>query len=95
VYEGILLRLRRDPTFRMDPEDLYRWSCRWMQAAREGATTKDERVAAVADHLARMQKWQQAVAAGQAQGLWSPLDLAAAEFYHLEAQAWFEQEKAP
>jgi hypothetical protein len=95
VYETLLERYRRDGGFQLDPEKLYLWSRRWMEAEREVGTERAERVATVEKHLERMKKWEQMVEAARRQGLtFTEGDVAAAQFYRLEAEAWLAQEKA-
>jgi hypothetical protein len=94
VYEGTLARYRRDSTFRMDPETLHLWSRRWMDADHELAQTRAARLAAVEGHLARMRDWEKQVTAAKEQGFVTPVDLAAAEFFRLEAETALAREKA-
>lgn len=42
-------------------EEFYRWSRRWMEAERDRATSKDERIAAIEAHLERMREQEQAI----------------------------------
>jgi hypothetical protein len=95
VYESLMARRRGDPGFHFDPDQGYQWSRRWMEAEGEASGTKDGRVAAVEAHLERMKKWEKGVEADRrVGGVFSPGDLAAAEFYRLEAEAWLAKEKA-
>ncbi len=94
VYESLMDRRQREPGFHFDPDQAYPWSRRWMEAEKEAAQTKAERVTAVEGHLERMKKWEKSVEADRRiGGVLSPGDLAAAEFYRLEAKAWLAKEK--
>jgi hypothetical protein len=94
VYEGTLVRYRRDVMFRMDPEMVYLWSRRWMEADREVAQTRAARLAAVEGHLARMRDWEKQMTVAKGQGVAAAMDVAAAEFYRLDAEAALAREKA-
>jgi hypothetical protein len=75
------------------PEDVYLWSVRWLNAQRDLASRKEEEMAALEDHLRRMQNLQRRVAA-LARELMSPTEVQAAEYYRLEAELWLAQAKA-
>jgi hypothetical protein len=78
-----------------DAETVYRWSVRWMNAQRDLAAAKAERVAAVEDHVKRMQKLEQMAEARHKVGLpGSPLEANAAKFYCVQAEGWLAREKA-
>jgi hypothetical protein len=94
VYEHLLERYKLDPNFQNEPERSYLWSRRWMEAERQAAGTKAGRVAAVEGHLERMKKWEKVFKEGVERGIFSPGDVAAAEFYRLEAEGWLAEEKA-
>jgi hypothetical protein len=55
VYEGMLEKAN---TFGgpSDPEKLYPWSHRWMEAEQDASEKKTDRVAAAEGHLDRMKK---------------------------------------
>jgi hypothetical protein len=94
VYEGMLNRMRIDAAFKLDSDALYLWSRRWMEAQREVASSKAERTAAAEAHLERMRKWEKLVVGAKgAGGFYSPTDVAAAEYYRLDAEALLGQEQ--
>jgi len=95
VYEGSLARFGIDARYKPEIEHFHLWSRRWMEAEREAAGTKAERTAAAQGHLGRMKKWAKLVEQdNKAGGTFSGADVAATEFYCLEAEAWLAQEKA-
>jgi hypothetical protein len=92
VYQGILDRAKVDPTFQQTAiESLNLWSRRWLEAQRELSDKKEDRIAAAADHLERMKKLQADVTASKKGGLGTAADVAAADFYCLEAEQWLTQ----
>jgi hypothetical protein len=102
VYETMLLAWQEEPpgprhelSLPRDLESFYRWSRRWAEAESESAAGKDGRVAAAGAHLDRMKKWEQFLRQLRKKGgLVSGSDVAAAEFFRLEAESWLEKEKA-
>jgi hypothetical protein len=93
TYRGMIERAKVDPNANADPERLYLWSRRWMEAERELATKAEEKVAAVEAHLDRMKTREAFVRKMIEKGFASPVDLAAQEFYRLEAEQWLAQLK--
>jgi hypothetical protein len=73
-----------------DGEKVYRWSRRWMEAERDLATTKAERVAALQGHLERMKKLEEEVQ-GYARGTIPFQQLAATKFFRAEAETWLAE----
>jgi hypothetical protein len=78
-----------------DGENVYRWSRRWMEAERDVATTRAERVAAVERHLERMKELEQEVHNyGRIHSTIPILEMAATTFYRAEAKTWLAEESA-
>jgi hypothetical protein len=71
------------------PEDVYRWSRRWMEAAQELGEGK----AAAEAHLERMRELKRLVKALLEGGLATALEAAAADYYVAEAEGWVAQRK--
>ena len=75
------------------PDEVYKWSVRWLQAERDMSPKKADEVAALEAHLKRMTELEKVV--GTQTGVLLPqrakLD---AEWYCLEAQLWLAQAKA-
>jgi hypothetical protein len=85
VYDGMLAKAKTfgDPA---DPEKLYRWSRRWMEAECDTTDKKTDHVAAAEAHLDRMKK-REALARELAKtGQIGPVEVAAAEYYRLKAE---------
>ena len=93
VYEGIFQRARIDPNAALDPDKLALWSRRWMEAERELGDTKEQKIAAVQGHLDRMKKLEGTVKQMLQARLVSPIEVAAQEYYRLEAEQWLAQAK--
>jgi hypothetical protein len=75
--------------------DVYTWSLRWLNAQRDQASKKEDRVSALSEHLKRMQELAQVVRKMFEGGRGSPLDSLAADFYLREAELRLAQAKAP
>jgi hypothetical protein len=88
------LKRRQIEVLAVDPEYLYRWSRRWLQAERALADSKNKRVAACAAHLERMRGLEtledQMVRSAAA----APGDLHAVKFYRIEAEQLLAEAKA-
>jgi len=77
-----------------DPELLYRWSVRWMEAQSDLNDKKEDRVRAAEEHLVRMKDLEGTVTELVKNGLIRGYEPAAAEFYRLEAEKWLAERKA-
>lgn len=77
------------------PEDLYRWSRRWLEAQLDLTGIKEERVAALRDHLKRMQELEKKTAALAQTGQGSTADASAGKFYRLQAELWLARGRVP
>jgi hypothetical protein len=96
VYEATWqhhLQAPEDVPFNLD--FYHDWSIRWMQAERDLSRTKAEDIAALEEHLKRMQGWKdlcekQAQDRGAAPKYW----VSWAEFFQLEAEDWVAAAKA-
>lgn len=93
AYELGLEMRQHDPEA-VDREHFYRWSVRWMEAERDAAQTEAERVTALARHLKRMQLAKEKMKELHDQGLVSTFDIASADYFYQEAEAWLTAEKA-
>jgi hypothetical protein len=105
VYEGILLRqfsgvpvkglgLPPGPAFGLDLfEHLHRWSLRWLAAQRETSDKPADQMAALKAHLARMRDLAKMAKSGKKGGTLAAYDVAATEFFLLEAEKLLEAAK--
>jgi hypothetical protein len=87
VYKGILERRQVDASAVTDPDRLYQWSQRWMEAEQELSDKKDDRIRAAEAHLDRMKKVETTLTGllKKAHTV-TPGDAAAATFFRLEAE---------
>ncbi len=92
TYRLDLERMRVGQT--VEPEHLYRWSRRWLDAQRDVAANPGERVTAYAEHLKRMESVAAMVRAQVQAGKATAADGAAADYYRAQAELWLEQAKA-
>jgi hypothetical protein len=76
------------------PEDVYLWSARWLNVQRDLASKKEEQIAALVDHLRRMQELKQRVENLAKAGMVLPTEVNAVEYYRVEAELWLAQEIA-
>lgn len=74
----------------MDPEILYRWSKRWLDSEKANATPKEARVA-LSNHLARMERLKKDQESRTELGTGEPGNLAATEYYFLEAKEFLKK----
>ena len=74
--------------------DHYLWSMRWMDAQRDVATTRGERTAAAEAHLERMRKFHKDMAELAKSKVVSQFELAATEYYFVEAEEVLARERA-
>ena len=74
--------------------DHYLWSMRWMDAQRDVARTKVERTAAAEAHLERMRKFHKDMAELAKSNVVSQFELAATEYYVVEAEELLARAKA-
>jgi len=75
VYKGMFRR-----------REMSRWSLRWMDAEQEVNATKEGRIAAARAHLERMKKWEDFLRDQVKGSLAAPYEVAAGEYYRLEAE---------
>jgi hypothetical protein len=93
VYQGTLDRAKVDPGAALDPEKLYQWSRRWMEAEQELSDKKKDRVAAAEAHLERMKKLESVFKTYFEKGLVGPVEPAAQTYFRLEAERGLAQIK--
>lgn len=68
-------------------EEIYLWSCRWLDAERASRTKPEDQLVAFAAHVERMKKLDELVKARNRSGtLKHAWDVAAAEYYRLDAE---------
>ncbi len=77
----------------IQPEDIYRWSVRWLDAQLDDPATGKAVPQAFADHAKRMIDLEAQVQAGYQKGLKPAFDLAAVSYYKLEAELWVARGK--
>jgi hypothetical protein len=93
VYQHTMTMWRHG-TVAIGPEEMYRWSQRWLEAQRDLAGGKEERLTALREHLERM-KGLEKIAEGQVRaGQGSQRDVAEASYYRLQAELWLSREIA-
>jgi hypothetical protein len=86
AFEAVRKRSTVDPVA-FDPEKLYRWSRRWMEAEQESSGTKEARVAAAEAHLERMKKLEGVVKQlAEKGGFAGAADVAAQTYFRLDAE---------
>jgi hypothetical protein len=89
---AVQLCKQRQPSAKL--EDVYTWSARWLNAQRDLSSKKEDHLAALSEHLRRMQELAEVAGKFAKAGLGSPLDSPAAEYYLHEAELWLAQAKA-
>ncbi|MHB8974296.1 MAG: hypothetical protein ACYC3X_31460 [Pirellulaceae bacterium] len=75
-----------------DPEQVYRWSRRWMEAELLTVHSTTERIAATKSHLDRMKRLEAEVAGDGTRSTIS-VDIPATQFYCAEAELWLAEIK--
>jgi hypothetical protein len=93
VYQGILDRAKIDPHAGLDPERLYQWSRRWMEAEFDLSDKQEDRIAVAEAHLERMKKTEAHLKELFEKKLVSPVEAAAQTFFRLEAEQRLVQVK--
>jgi hypothetical protein len=93
TYELDLARLKGG-SGGVPPEDLYRWSRRWVKAQLDLAGTKEERLAALRDHVERMKDLEKMTKALADTGQGSTADATAGRFYRAQAELWLTRARA-
>jgi hypothetical protein len=91
---GLLVQVQGNRRAR--PDLAYIWSVRWLHAQRDLSETKDERIAAFADHQRRMKQLRESVRTLVGDGSGGLLDASeapAAEWYLAEAELWLLREQ--
>jgi hypothetical protein len=76
------------------PEDAYRWSRRWLEAALDRAGNREGRVAAYRDHLGRMRDLEQKTQTLWRAGQLRAVEAEAAVFFRTEAELWLTRAQA-
>jgi hypothetical protein len=76
-----------------NPEEIYIWSVRWLQAQRDLSAKHEDQLAALEAHLKRMTELHKIVK-DLAKDLMLGFRVDEAEWYRLEAQLWLAQAKA-
>jgi len=86
--------LERYKTGNSDPEGVYLWSRRWLEAQRKASTEKVDQTKAFEDHCARMKELEELVKNRSEAGTETAAYRAAAEFYRAEAELWLARDAA-
>jgi hypothetical protein len=91
VYRGAVARWKLGPgpgesSSGDFAEKLYRWSRRWMEAQTEASDRKADQSTAAEDHLARMRDLEKIAREQLKRKLIAAVDVAAVEFYRLQAE---------
>src|SRR5262249_54567420 len=76
------------------PEEVYTWSVRWLSGQQDMSDKKEDRIAALEDHLKRMKGLQLRVTKQHQGKLVSSVEPAATAWYVAEAELWLAKEKA-
>ncbi len=92
-YKGYREALRIDVALKLDFEQFYRWSVRWMEAQSDLNEKKADRIQAVEDHLKRMKELENMANDLVKSRTLTRYEAAAPEFYRLEAEKWLEELK--
>lgn len=82
-------------------ERLYLWSRRWMEARRDGSTTKEQRIAAMREHLSRVKEWEEGLPVKKMlkdsfdtspDSPWAEAEFATSmKYFRLEAESWLAE----
>ena len=75
---------------RLDSFQVYLWSRLVLDARRETGETKDDRIAALRAHFARMRKMEELATRIRRLGFGRSYEVGSAEFYRIEAEHWLE-----
>jgi hypothetical protein len=95
AYEGVLQQYRVHPSSVAIEAGSFRdWSVRWMQARHELSQKKDDEIAALEEHLERMQLWKEMCDADAKNGIAPRVATSVTEFFRLEAEDWLGAAKA-
>jgi hypothetical protein len=87
VYEQIVQRYGAGAAV-PDPEELHRWSVRWLEAGLDLAGDAAARTAALRAHMTRMQDVEKLTKAAADTGVGRTSDAAAGRFFRAEAELW-------
>jgi hypothetical protein len=79
---------------RIDSYQVYVWSCFILDARRDMANTADDRLAALQEHLDRMNRLEQLITKIRKIGFGRSYDVGASLYYRLEAESWLVAAKA-
>jgi hypothetical protein len=91
---GLVVQVMGDTVAR--PDLVYTWSVRWLHAQRDLSTTKEERIAAFADHVKRMKDLHEQVVlvvGNGSGGILPASERPAADWYLAEAELWLLKER--
>ncbi len=95
TYEGLLQQFRANTSsVGVEGGSFRDWSVRWMQARNELGQKKDDEIAALEEHLERMQLLKALCDAQVKQGIVPTTATSAAEYFQLEAEDWLGAAKA-
>lgn len=91
-YEGTVAVRRTGG--RADPEQVYLWSRRWMEAERDVSDKPADRVAAIENHKTRMKELHKFTLVEYQAGKVTHAQVLGADFYAAEAELWLAEAKA-
>ncbi len=94
TYEMNLQRFRA-ATGGVTPEDLYRWSRRWLEAQLDSVGNKQERTAALRGHLERMRDLEKRTESLAKAGQGTTADASAGKYYRTQAELWLARGRVP
>ncbi len=95
VFEGLSLSKKVGNVLVLatdDPEDVYKWSVRWLHAQRDLNPKQEDQIVALEAHLKRMTELKKAVT-NLTRDLLPRIKEDEAEWYRLEAQIWLAKAK--
>jgi len=95
AYEEVLQQYRiNGGSVAIEAGSFRDWSVRWMQARNELSQKKDDEIAALEEHLERMQLWKDMCDADVKNGTAPRVATSVTEFFRLEAEDWLGAAKA-
>lgn len=86
VYKDLEERWKIDVNTHLDPEKPYQWSRRWMEAEQDLSSKKADQIAAAEAHLERMKKSEETIKLAEKAGFVLKAEVAAQNFFRLEAE---------
>lgn len=94
TYELLIAAWQRDAGGASDPEQVYLWSRRWLEAQRDLTEKQTDQVAALEAHRTRIEQLEKLARKLREAGVAGRTVVAVAEFYRLEAELWLVEAKS-